>query len=184
MIVYKHKLNKQLHNSNQQRVGILMFKAIKKAQKGFTIIELLIVIAIIAILALLVLNNFQGAQAKARDQQRTTDLNNIHGKLEEFYNENNYYPETFGPTTFAGVDAESLKDPVGGQQITINAAVADAATAASTNNPGSDTNTSSSYIYVPYPSGCTANCTGYALKTFIEKPSSTVPNPYIKKSLN
>ena len=57
-----------------------MFKTLKKAQRGFTIIELLIVIAIIAILALLVLNNFQGAQAKARDQQRTTDINNIHGK--------------------------------------------------------------------------------------------------------
>jgi prepilin-type N-terminal cleavage/methylation domain-containing protein len=161
-----------------------MFKTLKKAQKGFTIIELLIVIAIIAILALLVLNNFQGAQAKARDQQRTTDINNIHSKLEEFYNENNYYPNTFTAATFAGIDGEALKDPIGGDSITINAAVADATAADGVAAATSDTAGAASYIYIPYPSSCTTNCTGYRLKSFIEKPSSTTPNPYVKKSLN
>ena len=161
-----------------------MFKAFKKAQRGFTIIELLIVIAIIAILALLVLNNFQGAQAKARDQGRTTDINNIHGKLEEFYNENNYYPSTFTAATVPGIDDGSLTDPIGGNSITINAAVADATSADAVAAATSDTTTTSSYIYVPYPTGCTNNCTGYRLKTFIEKPSTTTPNPYVKKSLN
>lgn len=161
-----------------------MFKTLKKAQRGFTIIELLIVIAIIAILALLVLNNFQGAQAKARDQARTTDINNIHGKLEEFYNEFNYYPNTFTAATFAGIDEGSLLDPTGGNSITINAAVADATTADGVAAATADTPTTSSYIYIPYPTGCTNNCTGYRLKTFIEKPSPTTPNPFVKKSLN
>ena len=163
-----------------------MFKTtLKKAQKGFTIIELLIVIAIIAILALLVLNNFQGAQAKARDQQRTTDINNIHSKLEEFYNENNYYPNTFTASTFAGLDAEALKDPIGGDSIDIATPVADATTAAAAGtDPAADAASSASYRYVPFPTSCTNNCTGYVLKTSIEKPSSTTPNPYIKKSLN
>jgi prepilin-type N-terminal cleavage/methylation domain-containing protein len=161
-----------------------MFKTIKKAQKGFTIIELLIVIAIIAILALLVLNNFQGAQAKARDQQRTTDINNIHGKLEEFYNENNYYPNTFTAATFPGIDDGSLTDPIGNDGVNFNAPVADAAAADAVAAPANDTAGGQSYLYVPYPSGCAANCTGYRLKTFIEKPSSTTPNPYVKKSLN
>ena len=160
-----------------------MFKTLKKAQKGFTIIELLIVIAIIAILALLVLNNFQGAQAKARDQQRTTDINNLHSKLEEFYNENNYYPSTFTAATFPGIDGESLKDPIGGDTISQNV-VADSTTADSTAAAGSDTAGAASYSYIAYPTGCTNNCTGYRLKTFIEKPSSTTPNPYVKKSLN
>lgn len=161
-----------------------MFKTLKKAQKGFTIIELLIVIAIIAILALLVLNNFQGAQAKARDQQRTTDINNIHSKLEEFYNENNYYPSTFTAATFPGIDDASLLDPIGSNSITLNAAVADATAADGVAAPAGDTTTSNSYLYVPYPTGCTNNCTGYRLKTFIEKPSTTTTNPYVKKSLN
>ncbi len=161
-----------------------MFKTLKKeAQKGFTIIELLIVIAIIAILALLVLNNFQGAQAKARDQQRTTDLNNIHGKLEEFYNENNAYPSTFTAATFPGIDGESLKDPIGGDTIS-QTVVADATAADNQAAPGSDSVGAASYAYIAYPTGCTNNCTGYRLKSFIEKPSTTTPNPYVKKSLN
>ena len=160
-----------------------MFKTLKKAQKGFTIIELLIVIAIIAILALLVLNNFQGAQAKARDQQRTTDINNIHGKLEEFYNENNAYPSTFTAATFPGIDEGSLADPTGGQAPTFNTA-ADGAAADGANTPTSDTTTTAGYAYIAYPAGCTTACTGYRLKAFIEKPSTTTPNPYVKKSLN
>jgi prepilin-type N-terminal cleavage/methylation domain-containing protein len=162
-----------------------MFKTIKKAQKGFTIIELLIVIAIIAILALLVLNNFQGAQAKARDQQRTTDINNVHSKLEEFYNENNYYPRTFTAATFPGIDDGSLKDPMGSDLIQIATPVADQATAlAAATDPSADAVGTASYKYIPYPTGCTNNCTGYVLKASIEKPSTTTPNPYVKKSLN
>lgn len=160
-----------------------MFKAIQKAQKGFTIIELLIVIAIIAILAGLVLNNFQGAQAKARDTQRVSDIGNVHSKLEEYYNENSAYPSTFTAATFPGIDGDSLKDPTGGNSITINAAVADAAAANAVAAPTSDTTTTSSYLYVPY--GCTGtSCTGYILKTFIEKPTGATPNPTIKLGLN
>jgi len=183
VIVYKHKpfkINNGLFRKTLRRVGKSMFKTLKKAQQGFTIIELLIVIAIIAILAGLVLNNFQGAQAKARDTQRVTDINNIHSKLEEYYNENNAYPQTFTAATFPGIDASSLTD-ADGVTITINAAVADEAAALAVANPG---NTGGEYKYIAYPTGCTDNCTGYVLKTFIEKPSTSTTNPTIKKGLN
>lgn len=159
-----------------------MFKTIKKAQKGFTIIELLIVIAIIAILALLVLNNFQGAQAKARDQQRTTDLNNIHSKLEEFYNENNGYPNTVSATKLPGSDEGAYKDPQGDTIAVV--VVANAAAADSEAAPATDPAGTAGYKYVTYPTGCVDNCVGYQLKSFIEKPSTTTPNPFVKKSLN
>lgn len=160
-----------------------MFKSLKKAKKGFTIIELLIVIAIIAILAGLVLNNFQGAQAKARDTQRVTDVNNIHSKLEEYHNENGFYPETIAAATittlFPGIDKESAVDPRG-SNIASQTAVANAAALNST-SPG--TGTTANYHYTPY--GCTnTECIGYQLKTGIEKPSTTTPNPYIKIGLN
>jgi prepilin-type N-terminal cleavage/methylation domain-containing protein len=161
-----------------------MFKTLKKAQKGFTIIELLIVIAIIAILALLVLNNFQGAQAKARDQQRTTDINNIHSKLEEFYNENNFYPETIVASELPGIDEGSLTDPIGSQQIAVDDQADRATAEGAGTDPAGDTATSASYVYLPYPTGCNDNCVGYVLKTFIEKPSTTTPDPFVKKSLN
>lgn len=51
------------------------------SQKGFTLIELLIVIAIIAVLAVALLPTLMGAPAKARDTQRTTQLQKIAGYL-------------------------------------------------------------------------------------------------------
>jgi len=105
-----------------------MLKQLKR-QSGFTIIELLIVIAIIGILATLVLTNFQGAQAKGRDTVRTSDMNSIYQKLEEFYNENGGYPDgdltgtvaagvneaatDGGEDVFPGIDAGALEDEDG-----------------------------------------------------------------------
>ncbi len=159
-----------------------MFKALKKAQEGFTIIELLIVIAIIAVLAGLVLNNFQGAQAKARDSQRLTDINNVHSKLEEFYNEKGFYPDTFDADDFPGIDENSLLDP-DGNLIVISSPVTDEAAAEAAAAPGSI----NEYVYIPFPASCTTaaeSCEGYVLKTYIEKPTGSTTNPYIKKGLN
>jgi general secretion pathway protein G len=65
---------------------------ILKEQKGFTLLELLIVIVIIAILALLIIPNITSAPKKARDTQRKTDLTTIRKGLEEYFVNNNKYP--------------------------------------------------------------------------------------------
>lgn len=153
-----------------------MFKSLRN-QKGFTIIELLIVIAIIAILAGLVLNNFQGAQARARDVHRITDINTIHSQLEVYFNENGAYPQTFTAATFPGMDPESLVDPRG-QSIVINAAVANEGAA------GANPTAANNYLYTAWPTGCTNDCTGYLLKTYIERESETTPNPTERRGLN
>ncbi len=158
-------------------------KTFKKVQQGFTIIELLIVIAIIGILAGLVLNNFQGAQAKARDVQRRADMNSIHGKLEEYYNNNNGYPDgNLTTTLLAGIDAEALRDAdstaigyTGGFIV-------------STTAPASAVANTVEYGYQAY--GCTtagaqvtvgATCTKYVLRTYLEKDAT---NLFTKNSLN
>jgi prepilin-type N-terminal cleavage/methylation domain-containing protein len=167
-----------------------MLKTLSKAQRGFTIIELLIVIAIIAILAGLVLNNFQGAQAKARDTQSVTRINAIHSKLEEFYNEGNGYPASASTTAnFPGIDVNAVRDPRGGT-IT-NTIVADAAAMAAATAP--TTGSGNQFKYVTYPTGCTlalsggtfsgTACTGYRLMAFVERPTTTTPNPYVKLGL-
>ncbi len=169
-----------------------MLKTKKALQQGFTIIELLIVIAIIAILAGLVLNNFQGAQAKARDTQRVTRINAIHSKLEEFYNEANGYPAAAQTTTnFPGIDTKAVNDPRGGSLT--STIVADTTTMLAAANPTSGSG--NEFKYVTYPTGCTMSytvatstyggvaCTGYRLMTFVERPTTTTPNPYIKLGL-
>ncbi len=64
----------------------------KTNQKGFTIIELLVVIVIIGILVALALPQLFAAQARGRDTDRKNDLKNISQQLETYYNDNNAYP--------------------------------------------------------------------------------------------
>jgi prepilin-type N-terminal cleavage/methylation domain-containing protein len=63
-----------------------------KKQRGFTIVELLIVIIVIGILATLVLVTYAGVQAKARDSKRQTDINALDSHLETFYAQYGFYP--------------------------------------------------------------------------------------------
>lgn len=159
-----------------------MSKTLKAVQKGFTIIELLIVIAIIAILALFVINNIQGGQAKARDQQRVNDINALKNKLEDIYNETSSYPSTVTALTLPGVEEGALKDPIGNQDIANNAAVADMAAAEGTASPD-DNGTTAGYLYIPV--ACTGTeCSGYVLKANVEKDSDAITGTYVAKSLN
>lgn len=73
-------------------------------QRGFTIVELLIVIVVIGILAALVLNTFSGVQARARDTERDTDVKALSTQLEALFNEkgNGSYPNTYADATSSG----------------------------------------------------------------------------------
>lgn len=161
-----------------------MIKHKLRSHSGFTVPELLLIILVVLILSGLLLANYQGARAKERDTKRVTDINLIDNKLETYFNVNNSYPASFNSSQLFGIDANSLRDP-NGQMIVFAAPVADAAAAQAQANPNSGSK--SSYLYIPYPSGCTnvaKNCTGYILKSFIEKPTSTTPNPYTKVGIN
>ena len=63
-----------------------------KDKKGFTIVELLIVIVVIGILATLVIVTFTGIQQKGRNSQRQTDINAINSHVEAFQAQNGAYP--------------------------------------------------------------------------------------------
>lgn len=146
----------------------------KTLQKGFTIVELLIVIVVIGILAALVLNTFSGVQKRARDTTRQTNINSISTQLEVYYNDKGGYPsadatdgvrsDTWVTGNLKGFDVKATKAP--GQ--TTNSYVA--ATAANKDQFG----------YVALPAGCVsptlangnANtgtfCTSYTLSWFSE----------------
>lgn len=67
----------------------------KLNQKGFTIIELLVVIVIIGILVALTLPNLFAAQARGRDTDRKNELKNVQTKLETYFGDNGNYPTDF-----------------------------------------------------------------------------------------
>lgn len=63
-------------------------------RKGFTLIEILIVVAIIAILASVVLIGLGPTQEAGRDARRISDLQEIQNGLELWYNKCGIYPGT------------------------------------------------------------------------------------------
>jgi type II secretion system protein G len=65
----------------------------RSKQKGFTLVELLVVISIIGLLASVVLVALNGARLKARDTKRKADLHQIQVALALYYDANNsQYP--------------------------------------------------------------------------------------------
>jgi prepilin-type N-terminal cleavage/methylation domain-containing protein len=65
---------------------------VRTDNRGFTLIELILVMAIIAILAVVGIGSYTQATLKARDTQRKNDLNQIAKALESFNNEVGRYP--------------------------------------------------------------------------------------------
>lgn len=71
---------------------MVSLKSLKQQNKGFTIVELLIVIVVIGILALLIVTTYAGIQQKARNAKRSSDIGAVQTQLEAFYQTNGYYP--------------------------------------------------------------------------------------------
>jgi len=146
----------------------------RKKSSGFTIVELLIVIVVIGILAALVIITYSGIQQKARDTERKTDVNGVHGQVEAYYAQNGKYPTlanvndaTFRSDNMKGLDPAALEDPKGTAQELCAAA--------------SDT----CYGYTLTPANCdndpagVGDCTAYTLTANLEGGGT-----YVKQSLN
>ena len=65
-----------------------------KHQKGFTLIEILIVVAVIGMMSAVILVSLAQARLKARDAKRKSELVQLQKAVEIYYNANNGYPST------------------------------------------------------------------------------------------
>jgi prepilin-type N-terminal cleavage/methylation domain-containing protein len=86
--------------------------------KGFTIVELLIVIVVIGILALLVITTYSGIQAKARNSKRASDVKSLQTQIEAYFSQNGFYPSrtdlntaSWLNTNMKSLDQNALIDP-------------------------------------------------------------------------
>jgi len=67
---------------------------VKQRQRGFTIVELLIVIVVIAILTAIAIITYNGVQQRARNAVILNDLDQLRKVLETYNAENGQYPAT------------------------------------------------------------------------------------------
>ncbi len=71
-------------------------------RKGFTLVELLVVIAVIGILAAIAIPAYIGVQTRTRREAAITDLKNLASAMELYYQEHNKYAPSDG--TISGAD--------------------------------------------------------------------------------
>jgi len=85
---------------------------LKEREKGFTLIELIVVVTIIAVMTVVAVVNYGSTSKRARDGRRESDLQKVAMALEMYKQENNIYP-----ATYSGLVSEYLQawpsDPKG-----------------------------------------------------------------------
>ena len=85
-----------------------------KSQKGFTLIELMIVVAIIGILAAIAIPNFLAYQARSRQSEARTNLGAVFVSEVAFFGENNRYSDfaTIGFTMAGTGNKYTYRSPI------------------------------------------------------------------------
>lgn len=73
-----------------------LFKFFSKNTKGFTVVELMVVVSIIGILSTVTYASFSQAQKKSRIAKRVSDLKQMQVALEYYYAVNKSYPSSGG----------------------------------------------------------------------------------------
>ena len=80
----------------------------KKFLHGFSLAELLIVCTLIAVLAVTMFVNYQTQISRARDAKRKADLKKYQTAFEDYYNDNNCYPDETAMNDHANCDSDVL----------------------------------------------------------------------------
>ena len=74
----------------------LEFKSIRKGKAGFSLVELMIVVAIIGVLAALAVPRFQTFQAKAKQAEAKSNLSHIYTLEQAYFGDASTYTDTTG----------------------------------------------------------------------------------------
>ena len=126
-----------------------------KARKGFTVVELVFVVALLITASIIFFVQKNNIQAAAHDQQRKTAINAMYYSLEEvYYPLHHSYPQTISSNVLPSVDPNLFTDPSGDKFGT----------------------SSSDYSYLP------TNCSNGSCKSYTLRSTMQQEADYIKTS--
>lgn len=126
-----------------------------KVRSGFTLVEILVVIAIIGILSSIVLASMSGARSKGRDTKRISDVKQLQLALQLYYDGNN---SVYPPKATDG---------------TVSAALAPLVTTGYLSTlPTDPSGGTAAYGYSGLPANCTTACGDYVLGAKMENDPS------------
>ena len=95
-----------------------LFKKRMSNRKGFTLVELLVVVAIIGVLAAIAIPRFTDATATANGAKLQADLRTIDSAIMIYYAANNSYPDALATLSSGGTYlATTPKEPTGSIKI-------------------------------------------------------------------
>ena len=97
-------MSKQARQSKQRRPR-------SRAQRGFTLLELIVVVAMIGILASMAMPSLRPAPKKAKEAVLKTNLLAIRQSLDEYYSDKGHYPSTLEELVDAGYLRRVPLDP-------------------------------------------------------------------------
>lgn len=130
-------------------------------KKGFTLVELLVVVTIIGILMAIALVNYRIFLQKGEDAQRKADLRFLQAALEQYNADQHYYPYSITPDAPLSF----------GNKVYLNKVPLDPA--------------GEIYVYEPSGVNCSSdqekNCTNYCLYAKLADPSSETSDISCKK---
>ena len=134
-----------------------------EATKGFTLVELLVVVSIISILATVGISTFSNLQKSSRDAKRKSDLVITQSVLEQYRADQNFYPAAL---SFGG----ALTSPDGKRTYITTLPV---------DSQVNDPEGLHQYHYVASPLSCDNSapdklCTTYCLDANLENPSTPI----------
>jgi len=140
-------------------------------RKGFTLIEILIVVAIIAILASIVLVGLGPTQQSGRDARRLSDLHEIQNGLELYFNKCGGYPGAGTAACGAALPAAAAYPATAGASVYGAVATALNASGVVGTNLPQDPSTGGTYYYA-VPSDSALNST-YVLGAKLENSANS-----------
>lgn len=84
----------------------------RRGSRGFTLIELVVVVSIIGILAAIALVNVRGAQRKTAETVLKADLHNMRKAIDDFYADRQRYPSSLQELVETGYMRRLPPDPI------------------------------------------------------------------------